>query len=151
MRKTQNGFTLMEILIVIAILGIIGALALPSYNNSVERGKLSECTAFAYRLSAEQEKFFTENLTYTADLTSALGLNLATSDSEKGHCTASVETLPAGRTCEIDDATERCTSYTITVTRNSPDLATMECGILTLTNQGVKGVTSAGAVDDCWR
>ena len=57
MRKTQIGFTLMEILIVVAILGIIGALALPSYNSSVERGKLSECTAFAYRLSARSGEF----------------------------------------------------------------------------------------------
>jgi type IV pilus assembly protein PilE len=62
--KTQNGFTLIELMIVIAILAILATIALPAYNDYVTRGKIPEATANLSDLRIKMEQFYQDNRTY---------------------------------------------------------------------------------------
>lgn len=58
------GFSLMELMIVVAVVGILAAIALPSYNDYMQRGKITEATSSLSELRIRAEKFFADNRTY---------------------------------------------------------------------------------------
>ena len=60
-----NGFTLMEVMITVVIVGILASIAYPSYTNYVTAARRSDATINLTRIAAQQEKFFTECGTYT--------------------------------------------------------------------------------------
>jgi type IV pilus assembly protein PilE len=62
--KKHSGFTLIEIMIVVAIIGIISAIAIPSYTQYVLRGKLSEAHANLLTLRTQAEQYFQDNRTF---------------------------------------------------------------------------------------
>lgn len=69
MKKRMNiqnlgGFTLIEILIVVAILGILAAIALPAYNQYVVRGKLTEAYSNLLAIRAQSEQYYQDNRSY---------------------------------------------------------------------------------------
>ncbi len=97
MNKSFNaGFTLIELMIVITIISILAMIAVPSYNNSVSKARRSDGQASLMDVMARQERFFTENNTYTTNLTGAAGLNLASTSSQKSFYTISAVACGAG-------------------------------------------------------
>ncbi|HVS27696.1 MAG TPA: type IV pilin protein [Burkholderiales bacterium] len=62
--KTQNGLTLIELMTVVAIMAIIAAIALPSYNDYVTRGKIPEATSNLANLRVKQEQYYQDNRDY---------------------------------------------------------------------------------------
>lgn len=69
MRKITRGFSLMELLIVIVIVGILAAIAYPNYTRYVERAKRTEAKAALLQIATNQERFYLQNNTYTDDMT----------------------------------------------------------------------------------
>lgn len=126
--KNNKGFTLIEVMIVVAIIGILAAIAYPSYDEYVKRGNRTEGQAFLHDVAARQERYFSQNNEY-AD--TAAKLNVSTS-SETGKYTLTIDTTD---------------SYTLTAT---PAFTDTKCGNLTLNALGEKGA-SAGTVERCWR
>ena len=69
----QSGFTLIELMIAVAIIGILSAIALPAYNDYIMRGKLIEASTTLSTLRANMEQYYQDNRTYlsgTAPITS---------------------------------------------------------------------------------
>ncbi|HKK92794.1 MAG TPA: prepilin-type N-terminal cleavage/methylation domain-containing protein [Longimicrobiales bacterium] len=69
----RNGFTLVELLVIMVIVGILAAIALPRYASTRERAYVSSMKADLRNLSSKQEIYHSESSTYTQDAT-ALGL-----------------------------------------------------------------------------
>lgn len=90
--KPMRGFTLMELLIAVAIVGILAGFALPSYLSQVESSKETEGQALITRILQNQERFYTENMTYT-DKLKELGYSKDKNiKSEEGHYKATAKT-----------------------------------------------------------
>lgn len=135
--KKNKGFTLIEVMIVVAIIGILAAIAYPSYDEYVKRGNRAEGQAFLNEVAARQERYFSQNNAYAA---SASDLNVPT-DSETGKYTLTISTN---------------NGYTLTATQQFNDT---KCGNLTLNaigDKGANGKTTANSADrefvmSCWR
>jgi type IV pilus assembly protein PilE len=88
--KSVTGFTLVELMIVVAIVGILAAIAYPSYIDSVRKGKRAEGRAAVTSLLQQQERYFTQNNTYVAFAMGAAPATLALKDysGDSGRTTA---------------------------------------------------------------
>jgi type IV pilus assembly protein PilE len=95
--KTKRGFTLMELMIVVVIVGILMAIAMPSYTDYVIRGKIPDATTNLSTKRTQLEQYFQDNRTYvgapacTADTTTSQHFNFSCSVAP----TATVFTLQA--------------------------------------------------------
>lgn len=63
-RSQPKGFTLVEVMVVVAIIGILAAIALPAYEDYVKRGKAAEATSTLANLRVQMEQYFQDNRTY---------------------------------------------------------------------------------------
>ena len=63
-RRNSTGFTLIEVMIVVAIVGILAAIAIPSYRDYVRRGQLTDATSTLSSLRVQMEQFYQDNRTY---------------------------------------------------------------------------------------
>jgi len=67
--KEQKGFTLIEVMIVVAIIGIIAAIGYPSYTSYLHKAGRSEASALLLEVMERQEQWYRNELTYTTDIT----------------------------------------------------------------------------------
>jgi type IV pilus assembly protein PilE len=151
-RSRRRGFTLIELMIVVAIVGVLASVALPSYREYVNRGRRAD--AQTQLLAAQQwmERFYSQNYRYDED-----SGGTAVSFANQPFAT-SPRTGEGTAAYNLTVAAQRNT-YTITATRTGT-MATDPCGNFTLTNTGRKGAASftttkyeneAAAVVGCWR
>ncbi len=153
--KRNSGFTLIELMIVVAILGIVSAIAFPSYMDYVKKGKRTDAKVELLRLAQVQESYFTQNLSYASTLAGDLGLTEPVM-SEQDNYAITMTPLPAG--CG-GTSVSPCTSYTLTATAQAKQ-NDGHCGNFTISNTGLKRVTAGGAAGstantdrskECWR
>ncbi|MBW7834871.1 MAG: type IV pilin protein [Simplicispira suum] len=138
MRRTQQGFTLIEVMIVVAVIGILTAIALPSYSEYIRRGHRADARAGLLQAQQWLERASTATGTYPTTL--------------PGNMTWSTD---AGKRYTI--ALNPATTSTFTLTA-APKAGTAQvgdkCGNLSITNTGVRNaspLTSGATVEECWR
>ena len=101
--KAQAGFTLIELMIVVAIVAMLAALAIPNYGNYVIRSKIPDATSKLARTKVLMEQWFQDNLMYTTTNVSAIcGATLpSNTDKFTYACVATNPTDPAPNTFTI--------------------------------------------------
>lgn len=62
--RVQKGFTLIEVMIVVGIVAILSAIAIPSYNEYIRRARITEATSALGTMALKMEQFFQDNRTY---------------------------------------------------------------------------------------
>jgi len=66
LRRTNQGFTLIEVMITVAIIGILSAIALPSYRDYITRGRIPEATSQLAAKQVKMEQWFQDSRSYRA-------------------------------------------------------------------------------------
>jgi type IV pilus assembly protein PilE len=143
--RRMRGFTLVEVMIVLAILALIAAVAYPSYTNQVRKGKRAEAKAKLLTAAQRQERSYTDNGTYVTDLAPLFGLSA-------GSTVYSGDNNDSGSAYRITAAAAPGginTGYTLTATQNGGH-SDPDCGNLTLTSTGVKGKSGPADLSRCW-
>ena len=155
--KPQRGFTLIELMIVVAIVGVLASIAVPSYIEYVNRGRRADAQTQLQAAQQWMERFYSTNFRYdeTADGTAVADLFSAQPFSQspragEGAIAYSLSLTTANRN-----------DYVITATRASTgSMSADPCGNFTLANTGRKGAasftvakyaTEVLAMAACWR
>ncbi len=136
-----RGFTLTEMLVVVAIIAIVAALALPNYTKQMQRTRRTDAQDALLQVAAEQEKFFIDRNTYTSNL-AELGFG-DPAVSASGYYELAVE-LP-----------EDTDGFTVTATPVSggPQTGDTTCTQLSYDHTGRRAATdgSEDTTGQCWR
>ena len=143
--RRSLGFTLIELMITVAIVAILTRIAYASYIESVNRAKRAQAQTAIISAAQAMERYFTKNNSY---------LN-ATISSPSVATDVYPSAVPATGTqfYTLSLSNQTATSYTITATRKTGSaMANDACGDFTFAASGAKGLANASkAVADCWK
>lgn len=133
-RRAVAGFTLIELMIVVAVVAILAAIAVPSYQEQVRKSRRAQAKADIVEYVQMAERFFTVNNTY-------VGFALP----------ATVSPREAGATARYNLAatTQTATQFVLTATATGPQ-ASDRCGDLSVSNTGLKTESGSATLAECW-
>lgn len=144
--RRQAGFTLTEVMIIVAIIGILAAVAMPMYQDSMRKSRRADAMRDLMELASRQERFYAQNSAYTNNIEGEFGLNLGRTTTREGFYNLDViQCAPDGTALSLDNC------Y---VLRATPAIGTDQekdtnCNVLTVDSRGERNATGTLG-DECW-
>ncbi len=141
--KKMHGFTLIELMVVIAVVAILASIALPSYSSYILRGNRSLATVLMTDVMRSQEELYSEILTYTTTLgpvgPNPLNYTLVGGgvSTENGSYRITAGNCPVGGLAQC---------VRLTATAVNGQVSDARCLNITLDSDGTEGGNA-----DCWR
>ena len=137
-RKRSRGFTLIELMIVVAVIAILARIAMGSYQNSITKSRRSAAEACLLEEAQYVERYYTTKLTY-------VGVGTAWPTFQ---CASDISTHYQFAVTQ-DAAKPR--EYSLTATpQNSQATRDTKCAKLTVDQMGRKTISGTGTLSDCW-
>lgn len=134
--ELQHGFTLIEVMIVVAIVAILAAIALPSYNEYIRRSHRADARAGLLQAQQWLERAATANGVYPTTLPASLTWS-----------------ADASKRYKIEfSGTPTTAAFTLIATRKAGAQATDKCGDFTLTSTGTRNAVNLSGITaaECW-
>lgn len=130
-RAHQLGMTLIELMIVVAVVALLAGIAYPSYQNQVLKSHRAEGKTALMQTAQRLERCFTASNTFTGCITFPV-------TTEHGRYKITVSPIPP------------VTTYTLSAAPQGAQLKDTRCGTLTYTDANVKGRTGSAPMSECW-
>ena len=155
-----SGFTLVELMITVAIVGILAAIALPSYSAYIARARRADARTQLVQAAQFMQRFYAANDQYDQDraANSVLGSSVGMPDNLRRSPTDSAAIYQLNTSIAAAGnytATVTATAFTLTMAPVAGGAAAKDaCGMFTLTSTGIRGVTGATVTktrDECWK
>ena len=143
--RPAAGFTLVELIIVVVIVGILMAVALPGYQESMRKGRRVDAKAGLMDAANRQERYMLDRSRYATDMTQ-LGFAADPMISEEGHYAIDVqEPDPPDPNCPI------ATCYVLNAipVANGAQVGDTRCASFSLSSGGARTATGTGSTE-CW-
>lgn len=139
-RHSANaGFTLIELMIVVAIVAILASIAIPAYSDSVRKARRAQAKTDLIELTQRAERFYTLNNSYANFWAS---VPAADRQSPRGG-TAYYTLARVSGDSNVND-------YVLSATPVGPQTADTACGTLTINQAGAKTKTGSRDLSSCW-
>jgi type IV pilus assembly protein PilE len=140
-KHASSGFTLIELMVTVAIVTILATIAVTSYTSQIQKSRRTEAKTALLDLAGREERLFTTTNTYSSD------------EAFLGYATAAgtpMTNMPFGNGYYTLTAASTATTYTITATPVGAQAGDTACGSLSVNQLGVQAVTGTSTVATCW-
>lgn len=146
-KNQSQGFTLIEVMVIVVIVGILAAVAYPTYQFAIRKAKRSEGKAALMQLMQQEERYYSQNTTYITFS------SVSTASNEKRFKWFSADNAASSAyeinaaACE-NDLIQNCVKLTATpgTEKVNASFVDSECGSLSFTSTGLKSANAK----NCW-
>lgn len=138
MKKQGEGFTLIELMVVVSLIAVLGAIAYPNYNSYMKKSRRADAKVVLTKVADRQERYYIQNNSYSDDGTD-LGFDAATAfESDEAYYTVTISSLGSLR------AGWTATAAAQGVQASDDDTSAGDCTSMTLDSTGLK------TPEACW-
>ena len=141
-RDDLRGFTLVELMVTIAVIAILATIVIPTYQLQIRKSRRTEARTALLDAAAREEQYYATHNNYSQ------------TGPDMGYAVLPIEVgskyYELKAECNADPVTKVCVDYTLTATAINSQQKDTQCATLTLTQTGVQGATGTANPADCW-